>query len=69
VASNAVPQGTLICASMDAMMLRMRQGVVVEMFEQDSDNVQKNLITVRAELRAAAEFYRPAAIQQGTLPS
>ena len=69
VASNAVPEGTLICAASDAMALRPRSDVVVEMFEQDSDNVTKNLITVRGELRAAAEFYRPAAIQYGTLPA
>ena len=30
-----------------------RQGITLEMFEQDSDNVQKNLITIRAECRMA----------------
>ena len=69
IESNNVPAGKMICASMDAMSLRPRSDAVVEMFEQDTDNVQKNLITVRAELRAAAEFYRPTAIQQGTLPT
>lgn len=30
-----------------------RQGITLEMFEQDSDNVQKNLVTIRAECRMA----------------
>lgn len=69
VASNAIPQGTLICAASDAMMLWERAGVVVEAFEQDGDNVQKNLITLRAEMRGAFSVFRAAAIQKGTLPA
>lgn len=69
VASNAVPAGTLICAASDAMMLWERTGVVVEAFEQDGDNVQKNLVTIRAEMRGAFSVFRAAAIQKGTLPA
>lgn len=69
IASNAVPAGKLICAASDAMMLWERAGVVVEAFEQDGDNVQKNLITLRAEMRGAFSVFRAAAIQQGTLPA
>lgn len=36
-----------------ASALHVRQGTVVEMFEQDGTNVQSNLITVRASVRAA----------------
>lgn len=69
VASNAVPQGTLICLASDAVMLWQRQGVIVEAFEQDGDNVQKNLLTIRAEMRGAFTVFRPAAVVAGTLPS
>lgn len=69
VASNAVPAGTMICAASDAMMLWERAGVVVEAFEQDGDNVQKNLITLRAEMRGAFSVFRAAAIQKGALPA
>jgi HK97 family phage major capsid protein len=68
VASNNVPAGTLICAASDAMMFFERQGVTIEMFEQDGDNVQKNLITIRGEMRGAFAVFRPAAICAGTLP-
>lgn len=69
VASNAVPQGTLICLASDAVMMWQRQGVIVEVFEQDGDNVQKNLLTVRAEMRGAFSVFRPAAVVAGTLPA
>lgn len=69
VASNSVTAGQLICAASDAMMLWNRQGVAVEMFEQDDTNVQKNLITIRAEMRAAFSVFRAAAIRAGTIPT
>jgi len=69
VASNAVPAGTLICASSDAMMLWQRSGVVVEAYEQDDDNVQKNLVTIRAEMRGAFSVFRATAVQKGTIPT
>lgn len=68
VASNAIPLGTLICAASDAMMMWQRSGVVVEAFEQDGDNVQKNLVTIRAEMRGAFSVFQAAAVQKGTLP-
>lgn len=69
VASNSVTQGQMVCAASDAMMLWNRQGVAVEMFEQDDTNVQKNLITIRAEMRAAFSVFRAAAIRAGTIPT
>lgn len=69
VASNSVTQGQLVCAASDAMMLWNRQGVAVEMYEQDDVNVQKNLITIRAEMRAAFSVFRAAAIRAGTIPT
>lgn len=44
-----------------------RYGTVIEMFEQDSDNVQKNLVTIRAECRKGLAVYNPNAAQYGAL--
>lgn len=46
-----------------------RQGTVVEIFEQDSDNVEKNLLTIRAECRKALAVEVPAALIGGTFPA
>lgn len=67
VASNDVAAGKFYLLDSNAMQLFMRQGAVVEMFEQDDTNVQQNLITVRAEIRAALAVFTPAAIQYGSL--
>jgi HK97 family phage major capsid protein len=67
IVSNSVPEDGYIVYAADACQLFMRTGAVVEMFEQDDTNVQKNLITVRAELRAALAVYRPAAVVAGGL--
>lgn len=67
VASNDVASGKFYLLDSNAMQLFMRQGAVVEMFEQDDTNVQNNLITVRAEIRAALAVFTPAAIQYGDL--
>jgi len=69
VLSNNVPAGTMICKSQDADMYASREGTVVEMFEQDSDNVTKNLVTVRAETRGAELVMTPAAIASGDITS
>lgn len=69
IASNTVPQGTLIAASRDASMYWDRQSTVVEIFDQNEDDVEKNLLTIRAETRGALSVFRPAAIVAGTLPS
>lgn len=44
-----------------------RQGTVVEMFEQDSDNAQKNLVTIRGEKRLCLAGYRPVSVRHGAL--
>ena len=67
VASNNVEQGKFYVMDSNATQLFMRQGAVVEMFEQDEDNVQKNLITVRCEMRAALATFQPDAIRYGDL--
>lgn len=67
VLSNNIPAGTVVCKSQDADMYASREGTVVEMFEQDSDNVTKNLVTVRAETRGAELVMTPAAIVTGDI--
>jgi len=68
ITSNAVTQGKVIAADFtQAYFLWNRSGTVVEMFEQDADNVTKNLVTVRAELRAGLETRIPAAAYYGNL--
>lgn len=67
IANNNVSSGEFFCLDINALMLMMRQGAVVEMFEQDDTNVQSNLVTIRAELRAALAVFQPTAIRYGSL--
>ena len=68
VASNTVPSGQLICLSSDAMMFWDRQQTTVEIFNQNEDDVEKNLLTIRGECRGAFTVFRPAAVVAGALP-
>ncbi|MEM9313439.1 MAG: hypothetical protein AAGA95_02335 [Pseudomonadota bacterium] len=54
--------GSFIMAARDAMRLVMSQEAAVEMFPEDGTNVQQNLVTIRAELRAALAVLVPAAV-------
>lgn len=68
IVSNAVASGKFMVASFDILaQVFNRQDTTVEMFEQDEDNVQKNLLTIRAEARLALAIYRPASSQYGDL--
>jgi HK97 family phage major capsid protein len=49
-----------------ACQVFLREDLRVEMFEQDEDNVQKNLVTVRAELDAAFAVYANGPIRHCT---
>lgn len=53
VVTNTQTAGTITVLDPMAYMLVDRQDAVVEAFEQDSTNVQKNMITIRAEERLA----------------
>lgn len=68
VLSNSVTAGTFYCVSRDAVMLWNRAGVTVDIFEQDADNVQKNLLTIRAEMRCAFTVFHAGAVIEGTWP-
>ena len=50
-----------------AATLWTRQGMTVELFEQDVDNVQKNLVTIRAERRLGFGIERVSALVGGDL--
>lgn len=67
IKSNNIPQGTIYCKSRMADQFVSRSDVALEMFEQDSDNVQKNLVTVRAEMRGALLTFAPTAIRSGLI--
>lgn len=67
IPNNNVPQGKFFVVDSAAMTLFVRSGATVEMFEQDDTNVQSNLVTVRAELRAALCVFTPAGVSYGDL--
>lgn len=68
VVTNAMAAGYFLVAAFDiCAQVWNRKGVVVEMFEQDDTNVQKNLLTIRAESRLGLAIYRVASIKYGAL--
>lgn len=70
VVTNAMPQGKAHVSAIEILSQTFaRQGTTVEIFEQDADNVTKNLLTVRAEARLALAVYTPAASRYGALTS
>jgi len=66
--SKSMPEGEFICMSRDAVMLWDRQLAAVEFFAQDENNVQKNMVTIRAEGRWAFGVFAPAAVIHGAWP-
>ncbi|KQT37686.1 phage major capsid protein [Methylophilus sp. Leaf414] len=68
VSSNAITAGKFLVASLAmAATLYIREGVVIELSDSDTDNFQRNLITVRAERRVLLAVERPAAVRYGDL--
>ncbi len=68
VASTAVTADNVMVASLaQAATFYKRDDVVVELSDSDTDNFQRNLITVRAERRAMLAVERPAAVRYGDL--
>ena len=64
----AIPQGKFMVGDFtQAATLWTRQGMTVELFEQDVDNVQKNLVTIRAERRLGFGIERVSALVGGDL--
>ena len=65
--STAMAEGEFIAGNFgQASQIWIRDNVAVEFFEQDSDNVQKNFITVRVQERLAQTTYLPNALCRGS---
>jgi HK97 family phage major capsid protein len=68
VVTNSVTSGKLLVGAFDiSHQVFNRASTVVEMFEQDDTNVQKNLLTVRAEARCMLATFKPASVYYGNL--
>ncbi len=65
--NTAVPNGKFLVGNLrQATQLWIRENLAVEFSREDSDNFQKNFVTVRAMERVALTNYQPNAIVQGT---
>lgn len=67
VTTNEMTQGSFLVGDATASQFITRLSPEIRFFEQDEDNVQKNMITVRVEERAALATYRPTWWIKGTL--
>lgn len=65
----SVTEGMFFVLDPSQVMLFSRQEATVELFEQDDINVQYNLVTVRAELRAALAVFNALGVRFGYLTS
>lgn len=68
VSTTAMPSGTFLVGNGDpaSVEIRDRMELQVDISTEDSDNFEKNLITIRAEKRLALLVYRPQAFITGT---
>jgi HK97 family phage major capsid protein len=65
--NTAVTAGKFLVGNLrQASQLWIRENLAVEFSREDSDNFQKNFVTVRAMERVALTNYLPNAIVQGT---
>lgn len=64
-----IARGSFLVFDRNATMFVSRMEPEIRFFEEDRDNVIKNLITIRAEERAAALVFDGAAIVSGTFPT
>lgn len=70
VATTAQPRGTFTVGAFSmASQIWDNMESTVEFFEQDADNVQRNMITIRCEESLAVAHYRPEAIVKGVFPT
>ena len=67
VLSPSVSSGTVVLANNASHAMLDRQDATIEIFEQDDTNVQSNLLTLRAELRAGLAVMDPAGVRTLTL--
>jgi HK97 family phage major capsid protein len=71
VECSAMTQGQFLLGTSDprAAQIRMRQPITVEISTEHSDYFTRNLVAIRAELRAALVVMRPGAFVKGSLTS
>lgn len=67
IQSSKIATGQFVVGDMSQLDLYERQGITIEAFEQDGDNVRKNKVTIRAERRCALAVYSPLAFVGGSL--
>lgn len=68
VASNAMVADNVLVGSLrQAATLHNREGLVIDISDQDDTNFQLNLLTIRAERRLALTVEKPAAVRYGDL--
>lgn len=68
VVTNSLAAGKfIVTAGALAQEVVVRSGTVIEMFTQDEDNAQKNLVTIRGERRGTIAHLRPASVRYGDL--
>lgn len=66
VETTLMPANSWMIGDGTAAQLFDRQSATIEVFEQDEDNVQRNLVTVRIEERIILAKYRPTSFIKGT---
>jgi HK97 family phage major capsid protein len=66
--TTAITAGNFVMLDPEqAVSLHVRQDSIVEMTDSDTDDFQRNLITIRAEARLALAVQLPAAVRSGPL--
>lgn len=65
-AQNNMAAGHVLVGDFSKAAIIQTEGMSINFYEQDSDNVQRNLITARVECRAALAILRPDAFVYGT---
>lgn len=63
---NNIATGKVLIGDFSKAAIIQTEGMSLNFYEQDSDNVQRNLITARIECRAALAILRPDAFIYGT---
>lgn len=63
---NNIATGRVLIGDFSKAAIIQTEGMSINFYEQDSDNVQKNLITSRVECRAALAILRPDAFIYGS---
>jgi HK97 family phage prohead protease len=69
IATSAMSEGTFLVFDPSQAVLRVKQAATVDVSESHADYFTKNLVAIRAEMRAALVVYSKAALLKGTITS